>query len=129
MLKCVIIFVFMCFVEPSNKSAYREVVKRSRTMYNLREPKRGHERDRPSYGPFRGVDSDPHFLIGCIHDELTKVTGEGPHVCKVHVLMVLLIYSRVPCISSILQYTLEYILGVDNGSHFLLGWIHDEKRV
>ena len=24
----------------------------------------------------RGVDSDPHFLIGCIHDELTKVTGE-----------------------------------------------------
>lgn len=29
----------------------------------------------------------------------------------------------------ILECTLEYILGVDNGSHFLIGWIHDEKRV
>ena len=28
-----------------------------------------------------------------------------------------------------LECTLEYILGVDNGSHFLIGWIHDEKRV
>ena len=108
---CVIIFVFMCFVEPANKSDYREVVKRSRTMYNLREPKRGHERDRPSYRGFRGVDIDPHFLLWYTHDELTKVTGEGPHVCKVHVLMVLLIYSRVPCISSPLHvFLMVYIV-------------------
>ena len=108
---CVIIFVFMCFVEPANKSDYREVVERSRTMYNLREPKRGHERDRPSYRGFRGVDSDPHFLLWYTHDELTKVTGEGPHVCKVHVLMVLLIYSRVPCISSPLHvFLMVYIV-------------------
>jgi hypothetical protein len=98
-LKCVIILLFMCLREVANKTGRREVVERSRTMYNLREPKRGHERDRPSYRGFRGVDNDPHFLIGCIHDELTKVTGERPHVCKVYVLMVLLIYSRVPCIS------------------------------
>ena len=38
-----------------------------------------------------------------------------------------------PCVSNgiqcTLQYTLEYILGVDNGSHFLLGYPYGEKRV
>ena len=74
----------MCLREPANKTGRREVVERSRTMYNLREPKRGHEREPTTYEGLRGVDNGPHFLIGYTHDELTRVTGEGPHVCKVH---------------------------------------------
>ena len=48
-------------------------------------------------------------------------------------LVVLLIYSRVPCIATPLHvfrmvYNVYYMihLGVDNDHHFLIGWIHDE---
>jgi len=94
-----------------------------------------------------GVDNDPHFCVGWIHErdnqyELTRVPGEGPHVCKVQVngdvtplrghhytWVDWMCDTPTPCDTNDYQVDMGVdSIGVDNGSHFLLWYPYDDKQ-